>query len=83
MMWWNFNGQGFGFMALLMIVFWGGIITLIVWGITRLTRREINYGAERKPPEIARERYAKGEITKEQFNQIKKDLAEQKRAIPF
>jgi putative membrane protein len=76
MMWWNLNGWGFGLMALLMIVFWGGIITLIVWGITRLTRCKTHHGAERNPLKIVRERYAKGEITKEQFDQIKNDLKE-------
>jgi putative membrane protein len=74
MMGWGWNGWGFGLMGLLMIVFWGGIIWLIVWGISRLTRHEAYHGADKKPLDIARERYAKGEITKEQFDQIKKDL---------
>ena len=74
MMGWGWNGWGFGLMGLLMIVFWGGVIWLIVWAITRSTRHETHHGADKNPLDIARERYAKGEITKEQFDQIRKDL---------
>ena len=71
--WW-----GMGLMMFFMIVFWGGIIALIVWAILRFTRRESGrYVAGRSDPlDIARERYAKGEITKEQFEQIKRDLSQ-------
>ncbi len=77
-MWWG--AWGWGWMALMMIimvVFWGGIIALIVWGITRWTRHESTYrtSEQRSPLDIAKERYARGEITKEQFEQIKKDLS--------
>ncbi|HTY81517.1 MAG TPA: SHOCT domain-containing protein [Dehalococcoidales bacterium] len=77
MMWWNFHGWGFGLMGLLMMIFWGGIIWLIVWGISRLTRHEARrHYSDRDPLDIVRERYARGEITKEQFDQLKKDLKE-------
>ncbi len=69
------NGFGGGWMLLGgigMFIFWGGIIALVVWGITRLTRHDST--TRHSPLEIAKERYAKGEITKEQFEQIKKDL---------
>ncbi|MFC2014341.1 SHOCT domain-containing protein [Chloroflexota bacterium] len=56
-----------------MLIFGGGLIALIIWGITRLTRRDEST-AKHTPLEIAKERYAKGEINKEQFEQIKKDL---------
>lgn len=73
-MWYMHEGWGWWmvFGVILMVLFWGGIITLIIWGIGRLTRR----GAISKqtPLEIAKERYARGEITKEQFEQMKKDL---------
>jgi len=56
-----------------MIVFWGAIIGLIVWGISKLTRRDS--GTPRSHPvEIAKERYARGEITREEYEQLKKDL---------
>jgi putative membrane protein len=67
--WWMVFG------GIWMIIFWGAIIALIVWGIRRLTRHgggSVNKGT---PVEIAKERYAKGEITKAQYEQIKKDLS--------
>ena len=76
--WGYMSGWGWaamGLMMVLMVIFWGGIVALIVWGITRLTRGRGSVSAGRQSPlDIARERYAKGEITKEQLEQIKKDL---------
>ncbi len=77
----GWDGWGGGWMVLavvLMIAFWGGIIALIVWAVTRFTRREStgNQGiGGRNALDIAKERYARGEITKEQFDQIKRDLS--------
>ncbi len=76
--WWNW-GWGGGIMmligGLMMLLFWGGIIFLIFWLLRRQTWHE-GYGSGRRDPlDIAKERYARGEITKEQFEQIKKDLA--------
>ncbi|MFC2043931.1 SHOCT domain-containing protein [Chloroflexota bacterium] len=56
-----------------MLVFWGGLIALIIWGITKLTRRD-DSTIRHTPLEMAKERYARGEISKEQFEQIRKDL---------
>ena len=80
MMWWEWGdwGWGMGLMIFLTVIFWGGIIALVVWGITRITRGNRTGGGtgeNRSPLDIARERYAKGEITKEQFDQLKKDLS--------
>jgi putative membrane protein len=74
MMWYAYNGMGWWmvFGVVLMILFWGGLIALAVWGIRRLIRHD---SIDKKEPlEIAKERYAKGEITKQQYEQIKKDL---------
>ena len=59
-------------MILLMVIFGGGIIALVVWAITRMTSG--GPSDRRSPLDIAKERYARGEITREQLEQIKKDL---------
>ena len=53
---------------------WAAFIALIVLGIRKLSRRK---GPEPKhnPLDTARERYARGEINKEEFEQLKKDLS--------
>lgn len=78
-MWdWGMGGGWWGgmiVMMILMVIFWGGIIWLIVWGIMRLTRGGRGVDGEKSSAlDIARERYARGEITREQFEQLKKDL---------
>jgi putative membrane protein len=76
-MMWDYGGWWMVFAGLMMIVFWGGIIALIVWLVRRFSTG--NWGAgqieKHDPLYFAKERYAKGEITKEQFEQIKRDLS--------
>lgn len=70
---WEVGWAGAILMMILMVSFWGGIIALIVWGILRLAR-----GGERSrrgPLDIARDRYARGGISREEYEQIKKDLS--------
>ena len=57
MMWWDGNnwGWGMGLMMFFGVTFWGGIIALIVWAVTRLTRRETHSGGKPSPLDIARE----------------------------
>jgi putative membrane protein len=56
-----------------MLVFWIGVIILIVWGVNKLIKSGRSENRS-NPLDIARERYARGEISKEEFEQIKKDL---------
>ena len=60
---------GFGFSGMLfMIIFWAAIIWLIVWII-----REVSKGKE-NPSELLEKRYVKGEITKKQYQEMRKTL---------
>jgi len=61
-----------------MVIIWVVIIALIVWGVIVLVRRGSSTpdaAQKRNPLDIARERYAKGELSKEEFEQIKKNLS--------
>lgn len=77
MMWWFGPDAGWGMMVVGMVVsllVLGAIVWLVVWAVTRATNRGGN-GSGASPIDIARERYAKGEISKEQYEQIKRDLS--------
>ena len=75
---WGMMGPGmmggfgfFPFMILGPVVFWG----LIIWGIVELVRHYSRPSASAGSPlEILKQRYARGEITKEEFEARKKDL---------
>ena len=79
-MWHTGDGMGWWMLwgGLMMVLFWGGIIALIVWTVQSLSRREDGQGQpgapRRTPLDIARERYARGDISREEFEQIKRDL---------
>ena len=70
-------GMGLGVIGVLFsVVFWVAIIALIVWVVTKLIKNESSGKVEKQSPlDFARERYARGEITREEFEQIKKDLS--------
>ncbi len=59
------------------IIFWIVVVGLIVWGVVALARRGgsgTNVSERKTPLDVAKERYAKGEISKEEFERMKKDL---------
>ena len=77
-MWGWYNGMmgGWGFGGAWMIIIWIIIIGLIVWGVVALIKHSSQgTGEKRQPLDIAKERYAKGEISKEEYERIKKDLS--------
>jgi putative membrane protein len=69
----DFGGGWMAVGLVFMVVFWGGIIALVVWGIKRFTHTN-GHTSGKSPIDIIKERYAKGEITKEQYEQMKKEL---------
>ncbi len=70
--WWN-NG-GWIIMPIMMVIFWGAVFGLIVWGIRQFTR-DRDRDRVRSPLDIAKERLARGEISKEDFDRLRVDLA--------
>jgi putative membrane protein len=67
----EWHGYGGG----MMWVFWILIIVALVWLVTLATRRGGSPpGNEKSALEILKERYAKGEIDREEFEQKKKGL---------
>ena len=70
-MWWGAWGLG---MVVLMLLFWGLVIVGLVIGIRWLLGQGKESGSG-SALEILRQRYARGEINKEEFEAKKRDLA--------
>jgi len=80
-MMWGFGnnpmGWGFGLLGLIfMLLFWvliiAGIVALVRW--LGMSQSHGTHKNEKTPLEILKERYAKGELNKEEFEAKKKDL---------
>ena len=76
----GYGGMGF-FGAFIMLIFWVIVILLVYHLIKRLIEHDKLHSsgkpvllAEKSPLDIAKERYAKGEITKEELEEIKNNL---------
>ena len=73
-------GMGFGILGLLfMLVFWGGLILLAVWLVRALfssnSGRDLNAGGkDQNARQILDQRYARGEIDREEFQNRKREL---------
>jgi len=75
---WNgFGGWGMGFGFIFMLLFWGlvilGVATLIRWLFTQSSPNRRS--RDKTPLEIVQERYARGEIDRDEYEQKKRDLA--------
>jgi putative membrane protein len=68
----NFSPFHFFLGPIMMIAFW----VFVIWGIVALVRHSSgsHNHPHGRPLDILKERYAKGEITKEQFESMKKDI---------
>jgi len=74
--WYNLGWLGMGLGVLIMIIIWAGLIALIAWIIIKLVRSGQKSSSETSL-DIIKTRYAKGEITKKEFEQLKKDLSQE------
>lgn len=71
------NGMMNPVMWIFMVLFWGlaifGLICVVRW-LVGLGKSEGGKETSQKPLDILKARYARGEIGKEEFEQMKKDL---------
>lgn len=82
--WHMWSGWGWGGMLIgifVMLLFWGIIITLIFFVVRSLIRsgqsggfREARSTERQTPVEILKERYARGEITRQEYQEMRHDL---------
>lgn len=72
-MWGEHEGMGWWmlFGSVWFVVFWG----VIIWIAAKLFGRDEARSRDESALEIARRRYARGEISREQFEQIRRDLS--------
>ena len=76
----GFGAGMFGIGALIMIAFWVVVIGGVVWFVATLARGSQGQSASptiaagQTPLDVLKARYAKGEITKEQFEEMKRAL---------
>jgi putative membrane protein len=73
---WGSGGWGMGFGFLFMLLFWGlvivGIVALFRWSMVQKSPNGKSHG--KSPLEILQERYARGEIDHDEYEQKKRDL---------
>lgn len=79
MMWSGFEGMGWGWIGLGMVhmlIFWALVIGAIV-ALTRwMAGGPAGGGGPARAVDILNARYAKGEITREQLEQMKRDIGD-------
>jgi putative membrane protein len=71
---WGNYGWGMGFGWIFIVLFWALVIFGIVYIVQAILRRGGRSGPEETPIDVLKKRYAKGEITKEEFERRKDDI---------
>jgi putative membrane protein len=66
--------MSYGFGGMLMWIIFISIIGVLIYFLMQATKGRDRAGET--PLEILKKRYAKGEITKEEFNRMRKDISE-------
>lgn len=65
--WWGFLGPGFGILLMAAMIF---------LCMRHSSSRGMNHNKQESALDILKKRYAKGEISKDEFERIKKDITE-------
>ena len=71
MMWGYYDGWSWLWMASMMVLFWGAVITLAVWAIRSFTGPRHRHD---DAVDTLRARFAKGEISQEEFDKTRRAL---------
>ena len=81
MMWWGYGCDGFSWGGLLvggltMLLFWGGLIALAALVLKAFFRRQTDSTAvpRRTALDMLKERYARGEISRAEYLEMRRDL---------
>ncbi len=72
----GYGMMGYGLIGLLfnaLIIV--GVVVLVVWAVKRFTSQSSQPQGGQSPREILQARYARGEITREQYQQMLNDLS--------
>ena len=79
----GFGWLGMLFGGLMMLLFWGGLFALLFFAVRSFAQPSSNHGtsvstlartSDRNALEIVKERYARGELTKEEYDNLRQDL---------
>ncbi len=73
-MWGYDHPMAFGFGGVFMWLFWIVLIVVVVWLLKNVTSGQTNPPRNSSALEILEQRYAKGEIDKDEFEEKKRDL---------
>ncbi|MDD5263648.1 MAG: SHOCT domain-containing protein [Candidatus Bipolaricaulis sp.] len=79
-MWHGYYFGGGWWMLGLGLVFWGSIVALIVWSVRRgraSTADSDGSARDKRPIDYLKERYAKGEIGRDEFERVKQHLKDE------
>jgi putative membrane protein len=68
------DGWGMGFGWIFMVLFWVLVVFGAVYIVQSISRRTGQPRSDETPIDILKKRYAKGEITKVEFERMKEDL---------
>ncbi|MBU0513267.1 MAG: SHOCT domain-containing protein [Proteobacteria bacterium] len=73
-------GYGMGWLGMIMMfLFWGliifGVVVLIRWLLTTARKGDEKVPTGGQALEVLKERYARGEISKEEFESMKSDIS--------